>query len=284
MSLEWPGRSSSLAWSNPLAWWWGLLALVSGANIAAWFLLYRYLQDPRTDGLGTASDIELMLFLSAAYVCGCAFRSFLPRADVQRICLFDTWLSSVTVGRSVATVAEICFAAQWAIILHQLGTMTGAATTLSAAWMIVPLILIAECFSWYAVLTRNYLGNAIENSIWALSFFIVGIGLCRLLPEFEGPVAVALVIAIIGIAGYLVFLATIDVPMYLTRWQAGRANCTGPLSLLEGLWDASVRWIVTHDIAAWKGEIAWMSLYFSAAVWASLALCVCYAFADHLPR
>jgi len=162
--------------------------------------------------------------------------------------------------------------------------MTGAATTLSAAWMIVPLILIAECFSWYAVLTRNYLGNAIENSIWALSFFIVGIGLCRLLPEFEGPVAVALVIAIIGIAGYLVFLATIDVPMYLTRWQAGRANCTGPLSLLEGLWDASVRWIVTHDIAAWKGEIAWMSLYFSAAVWASLALCVCYAFADHLPR
>ena len=47
-------------------------------------------------------------------------------ADVQRICLFDTWLSSVVVGRSVATVAEICFAAQWAIILHQLGTMTGS--------------------------------------------------------------------------------------------------------------------------------------------------------------
>jgi hypothetical protein len=27
-----------------------------------------------------------------------------------------------------------------------------------------------------------------------------------------------------------------------------------------------------------------MSLYFSAAVWASLALCVCYSLADHLPR
>jgi hypothetical protein len=34
---------------------------------------------------------------------------------------------------------------------------------------------------------------------------------------------------------------------------------------------------VTHDIAEWKDEIAWMSLYFSAAVWASLALCVCYS-------
>jgi hypothetical protein len=284
MSLEWPARSSSLAWSNPLAWWWGLLALVSGANIAVWFLLYRDLQEPRPGSLGSTSDIELMLFLSAAYVFGCAFRSFLPRADVQRICLFDTWLSSVTVGRSVATVAEICFAAQWAIILHQLGTMTGAGTTLNAAWVIVPLILIAECFSWHAVLTKNYLGNAIENSIWAVSFFIVGIGLCRLLPEFEGRVGVVLVIAIIGIASYLVFLATVDVPMYLTRWQAEGAASIGPLSPLEGLRDASVRWVVTHDIAEWKDEIAWMSLYFSAAVWASLALCVCYAFAGHLPR
>ncbi len=71
----------------------------------------------------STSSIELMLLLCAAYVFGCAFRSFLPRADVQRICLFDTWLSSVVVGRSVATVAEICFAAQWAIILYQLGTI-----------------------------------------------------------------------------------------------------------------------------------------------------------------
>jgi hypothetical protein len=292
MSLEWPARSQSLAWSNPLAWWWSLLTLVSGVNIAVWFLLYRYLLESRSGSHGSTGDVELMLFLSAAYVFGCAFRSFLPRADVQRICLFDTWLSSVTVGRSVATVAEVCFAAQWAMILHRLGTMTGAGTTLNAAWVIVPLILIAEGFSWYAVLTKNYLGNAIENSIWAVAFFIVGIGLCRLLPEFDGRVGAVLVLAIIGIAGYLVFLATIDVPMYLTRWRAMRADRRadesadriGLLSPLEGLRDASVRWVVTHDIAEWKDEIPWMSLYFSAAVWSSLALCVFYAFAGHLPR
>jgi hypothetical protein len=284
MSLETPARSGFLAWSNPLAWWWVLLTLVSGANISVWFFLYSYLQHPRAETIGRASEIELMLFLSAAYVSGCAFRSFLPRADVQRICLFDTWLSSITVGRSVATVAEICFAAQWAIILHRLGTMTGADATLSAGRVIVPLILIAECISWHAVLTKNYLGNAIENSIWAVSFFIVGIGLCQLLPEFDGPVAVVLVIAIFGIAGYLIFLATIDVPMYLTRWRAESSDSMRLLNPLEGLRDASVRWVVTHDIAKWKAEIAWMSLYFSAAVWASLALCVCYSFAGDLSR
>src|SRR3982074_3758998 len=288
MSLEWRARSgsrsSSLAWSNPLACGWSLLTLVSGANIAVWFLLYRRLHEQPTGGLGSTSGIELMLLLSAAYVFGCAFRSFLPRADVQRICLFYPWLSSVVVGRTVATVAEICFAAQWAIILHQLGTLTAADTTLNAAWVIVPLILIAECFSWYGVLTTNYLGNAIENSLWAVAFFIIGIGLCRLLPEFDGPVRLVLAIAIIGIAGYLAFLMTIDVPMYLGRRRAEVADGSKLLRPLEGLRDVSTRWVVTHDLAEWKDEIAWMSLYFSAAVWASLALCVFYSLENHLPR
>jgi hypothetical protein len=284
MSLEWRARPNSLAWSNPVAWWWSLLTLVSGLNIAIWFVMYRRLHEQTSGDFGNTSGIELMLLLCAAYVFGCAFRSLLPRADVQRICLFDTWLSSVVVGRSVATVAEICFAAQWAIILHQLGTITGADTTLNAAWVIVPLVVIAECFSWHAVLTTNYLGNAIENSIWAVAFFVVGIGLCRLLPEFDDPVRVVLAIAIIGIAAYLAFLMTIDVPMYLGRWRAEVANGSKFLRPLEGLRDVSTRWIVTHDLAEWKDEIAWMSLYFSAAVWASLALCLFYSLGGHIPR
>ena len=196
MSLEWQARSGSLAWTNPVSWWWGLLTLVSGVNIAVWFVLYRELPLQPTGAASSASGIGAMLLFCAAYVFGCAFRSFLPRADVQRICLFDTWWSSVLVGRTVATVAEIAFVAQWAILLHQLGTMTGAETTVNAAWVIVPLILIAECLSWYAVLTRNYLGNAIENSLWAVAFFVIGVGLCRLLPEFHGVVRGVLATAI----------------------------------------------------------------------------------------
>jgi hypothetical protein len=285
MSLEWrAAQSDTFVWSNPVARWWGLLSLVSGVNIAVWFLLYRQLHQQPTGPLGSTSGIEIMLVLCAAYVFGCAFRSFLPRADVQRICLFDTWLSSVAVGRSVATVAEIAFAAQWAVILHQLGTMTAADTTLNAAWAIVPLIVIAECFSWHAVLTKNYLGNAIENSIWAVAFFIVGIGLCRLLPEFDGAVRVVLAVSIVGIAAYLAFLVTVDVPMYLGRWRAEVGDGSTLLSPLEGLRDVSTRWVVTHDLAEWKDEIAWMSLYFSLAVWSSLALCVFYSLENQLPR
>ena len=280
MRSEFQARSKSLAWTNPVSWWWAMLTLVSGVNIAAWVLMYRELHDAGSSG--RIPGMQIMLLLSAAYVFGCAFRSLLPRADVQRICLFDTWLSSVAVGRSVATVAEVCFAAQWTMILLQLGTMSGATTAVTAAWVIVPLILIAECFSWHAVVTTNYLGNAIENSIWAVAFFIAGVGICRLIPEFDGGLRIILVGAVVGIVVYLAFLMTVDVPMYLKRWRADVARGNRGLRPLEGFRDVSTRWVVTYDLSEWREEIAWMSLYFSAAVWASLGLCVFYAVEGHI--
>src|SRR6516164_7251885 len=135
MNIDW------VAWSNPVSIWWGFLLIVSSINVGLWLVLHGYLRSRNR-------AVELIVLLSAAYVFGCAFRAVLPRADVQRICLFDTWLSSVFVGRSVATIAEICFVAQWAIILSQLGGMADADTALNAAWVIVPLIIIAELCSW----------------------------------------------------------------------------------------------------------------------------------------
>lgn len=283
MSFETQTRANTLAWSNPVAVWWLFLSAVSAANIAVWFLLYRQFHQAPAANSDGAFGLDLMFFLCAAYVFGCAFRSVLPRADVQRICLFDTWLSCVAVGRSVATVAEVSFAMQWAIVLYWLGTTKGADTALFAAWVIVPLIVTAQCLSWYGVLTKNYLANAIENSLWAVAFFIVGIALVRLLPEFHGVVRIILAVALAGIAGFIAFLVTVDVPMYLSRWRAGCPKGSDLMSALEGFRDACSRWVVTHDIAEWREEIPWMSLYFSGAVWASLALCAFYSFDGRMP-
>src|SRR5947209_18614589 len=86
--LRWQARS------NPLAWWWGSLTLVSTANIFVWFMLYREFYPTPASSLRHGSGIGLMLLLCAGYVFGCAFRSFLPGADVHRIGLFASWLSS----------------------------------------------------------------------------------------------------------------------------------------------------------------------------------------------
>src|SRR5258708_9074633 len=99
MSLQWPGRSRSLAWSNPLTWWWSLLTLVSAINIAAWFSLYHYLQKPRTGGLRSTAGHELVLLLCAAHVFGWAITSLPSRAAGPAICPVQAWLSRVIVGR-----------------------------------------------------------------------------------------------------------------------------------------------------------------------------------------
>ncbi len=259
MGFDW------LTWSNPVAIWWGFLVIVSTANIALLLLLHRRFRKKTLDGQRGKFHIELLVLLCATYVFGCAFRSVLPRADVQRICLFDTWLSSVFVGRSVATVAEICFVVQWAIVLRQLASLAKSDAARNISNVIVPLILLAECCSWYAVITTNYLGNTLENSLWAVTFLLIAAALLRLLNDFRGIIRVAIGLAVTGITIYLVFLFIIDVPMYFDRWRADVTSRKELFGVLAGLHDVSTRWAVTHDIAQWKDEIAWMSLYFSVA-------------------
>src|ERR1700735_5477009 len=94
--------------------WWYFLAAVAAFNIAALFLsaiaLKRRSQAWSPDEYSTRRKL---LLLSAVYVFGCAFRSAFLVYDIPRLCIVDSWLSSVMVGRAVATVAELCFVAQW---------------------------------------------------------------------------------------------------------------------------------------------------------------------------
>jgi hypothetical protein len=271
MNVDW------VTWANPVSIWWGFLLIVSSVNVTLWLLLSRHLRR-------TALRLEVLVFLCAAYVFGCAFRAVLPRADVQRICLFDTWLSSVFVGRSVATVAEICFVVQWAIVLRYLGESPQSGIARSIANVIVPLIVVAEFCSWYAVITTSYLGNTVENSLWAITFLLIAAALLSLLNKFAGAIQFAIAAALVGVLGYVAFMVTVDVPMYFDRWQTDAASGKELLGLFAGLHDAATRWVATRDIALWSDEIAWMSLYFSVAVWSSLALCGFALIKSRLPR
>ena len=142
-NLEW------LEWSNPVSFWWVFLVSVSLLNISFWIFTYIYLRNrPHlNDHAHLRLNTKTLVWLSFLYVIVCAFRSVLPRADVQRICLFDTWFSSVFIGRSVATVAELAFIAQWAIVIYHFAKITHSQIAEAISKTIVPLILVAECFS-----------------------------------------------------------------------------------------------------------------------------------------
>jgi hypothetical protein len=278
MQLDW------LSWTNPVAIWWCFLLVVSAFNITFLLFLITHMRNTSVAPRTAVFAVEPLLLLCAAYVLGCAFRSVLPRADVQRICLFDTWLSSIFVGRSVATVAEICFIVQWAIVLRALAQTPNADTARNISKTIVPLIVVSEGCSWYAVITTNYLGNVLENSLWTAAFLLIAIALLDLMNRYHGAVQWTLAAAAAGIAGYVAFMCTVDVPMYFVRWQTDLANGREFLGLLSGLHDVATRWIVTRDATRWYGEMPWMALYFSAAVWMSLLLASFALVEQVLPR
>ncbi|HXJ20007.1 MAG TPA: hypothetical protein VMT03_07215 [Polyangia bacterium] len=251
-------------------WIWLLRAIVV-CNLA--FLVSigrRLIEEVRPDVPEKAGRYRRRLFLlSCLFVLGCAFRSLWPRADVQRIVIFDGWWSTVMIGRSVATVAEMAFMAQWALVLRE-GAPPG---TRDLGWYVgrflVPMIGVAEAFSWYAVLTTNFLGNVLEQSTWTLaSALVVASVLKRAAPTWRSFAQ-----ATAGmIIPYIVFMSVSDVPMYFRRWRADQARARQYLSLPQGIRDASSRTVLTRQWDLWHDEIAWMSLYFSAGVWVSLWL------------
>jgi hypothetical protein len=259
--------------SAQVFWWWFFLCSVAGFNILAWTLSAAALE--RRQAALSPEDYDerrLQLLLSAGYVLGCAFRSALPVYDVQRFVIVDTWLSSVIVGRSVATFAELCFAAQWALLLRRISRDTGSGVGRVTSRAMVPLIAVAELCSWYSVLTTSNIGHVLEESIWAISAGLLVTSLIAIWPRASAasrPLLAAWCVA--GIA-YVGFMFLVDVPMYWSRWLADEASGRGYLSLMQGLLDASGRWVVAHRWQDWRSEVTWMSLYFSVAVWLSIAL------------
>ena len=253
--------------------WRYFLCTVAAFNIIAWTLSARTLH---ARGAALPTDVyrmrRLQLILSAMYVFGCAFRSAFPVYDVPRIGLVDHWLSSVALGRSVATVAELCFVAQWALLLNELSraahSMVGNVTSLA----LVPLIAIAETCSWYSVLTTSNLGHVAEESIWGLSVALLVASVLAIYPRCTATGRSLLAACCVAGVAYVAFMFAVDVPMYWSRWIADETAGRHYMSIAQGVTDVITRRVVSHHWQDWKSEIAWMSLYFSVAVWFSISL------------
>lgn len=253
--------------------WWFFLCAVSAVNILGWSFSAAALG--RRQGRlppEVYAVRRLQLLLSAGYVFGCAYRSVLPVYDVPRMCLFDSWLSSVVVGRSVATFAELCFVSQWALMLREISRSTNSTTGTLASALLVPCIAIAELFSWYSVLTTSNLGHVIEESLWGLSVAVMLASLVQIWPRCEARLRPVLAGWCLIAVVYVAFMFLVDVPMYWSRWVADEASGRPYMTIGQGALDVSQRWVVSHRWADWKNEVAWMSLYFSVAVWLSIAL------------
>jgi hypothetical protein len=257
--------------------WWQFLCAAAVLNILAWSFsavaLKRRQPLPGTGHpAGAYSARRWQLVLSAVYVAGCAYRSVFLVYDVPRICLTDSWLSSVLVGRSVATLAELCFVAQWALLLRESSRATGSEVGKVVSLVLVPLIAVAETCSWYSVLTTSNLGHVAEESLWGIAAALLVASVVAILPRSTAAQRRLLGGWCFAGAAYVAFMFLVDVPMYFSRWLADEAGGRHYASIAQGLMDVSQHRVVSFRWEDWKNEVVWMSLYFSVAVWLSISL------------
>jgi hypothetical protein len=239
-------------------------------NVAVWLSAKRCLQLRAASLPAKVLAVRrAMLGLSAVYLAGCAFRSAFPMLDVQRICLHDTVFSRIAVGRSVATIAELAFVAQWALLLREASVGEDRPLVRQVALALLPLGVAAETASWLGVMTRDNLLHALENSLWTLGAALVLVALVALRDGADERRRVTIAVGIAAIGVYLAFMVGVDVPMYLQRWQA---SGEAVLPIVAGLGEVLRRCVPTPVTAAWRQDMPWLTLYFSAGVWLSIAL------------
>jgi hypothetical protein len=253
--------------------WWYLLCATAAFNVLAWTLSAAVVRrDQAAMSADSYIDCRRQLVLSAIYVFGCAFRSAHPVFDIPRLSLFNGWMSSVIVGRSVATVAELSFVAQWALLFRHYARASGWVVARIIPLTIVPLIAIAEVCSWYSVLTTSNAGHVMEEAIWGGTAALMVVGMVLVRARWTGARRKVLIGWCVVGATYVAFMFLHDVPMYWSRWITDEARGRKYLSLAQGFADVLHKHVVSHRWQDWKSEVAWMSLYFSVAVWISISL------------
>jgi len=245
--------------------WWLFLCMMAVLNMIVWSWALWIKAD--------MSDFSLAHpILSGIYVLVCAFRSFYPRIDLERYCLFDTPLSSVVLGRTLATIAELCFSIQCSLLIYDLGILLDSSTIVYIAYAIVPIIIIAQTFCWYAALTLNHFWHGMEELAWvvmiSLAAFCFMIGLTTL----DGAYKALMTIGLFSCVGSAYIMLFIDIPMYFSRKDESQQSGIQYLTVEEGVQDALSRRVQTSDWKVWKKEALWITPYFTVGVWLSIGM------------
>ena len=169
-------------------------------------------------------------------------------------------------------MAEICFALQLGLLVHQLGVHAGLPWVQSAAWAIPVFMVVAQGFCWHSVLTLNHITQAVESMLWAAGFSWMAALLAVIALDSSGWVHALAIFGIVGSTAFVAYVLAVDAPMYWRRYRHGRKNGQTYMRLDQGARDAWQRRVHSGSWAAWKADALWLTPYFSFGVWVSIAM------------
>jgi hypothetical protein len=249
---------------STLVWWRGL-SVLGISNVMLWLGILYF--GPRDNPY-----CAIQLVLSGVYVFVCAYRSIFPRIDLERLVVVDSTLSNIFLGRTAATIAEICFGLQLGLLVHQLGAHAELPIVQHTAWAIPLFMTIAQAFCWHSILTLNHVTQAIESLLWAAGFSWMAALLTIIALDTNGLVHALAIAGIVVSGAFVAYAVAIDIPLYLRRFHNGRALGQSYLSITHGVKDAWNRREMSHSWDRWKDDALWLTPYFSVGAWFSMAL------------
>ena len=254
--------------------WWIFLTAISLYNILRlsthwrnWFI-----------GKYTSSFQSKMLYLSTVYTFVCAARAVWPRKDVDRACFFDHLLSTVIIGRSIATVAELCFVKQLSMVIARFVNkyvQTNKGSYINGYKYYFWIIFVAEIFSWIGIATKAQIWNGFEETIWLCVGLHLTISCVYIMCSkhtkktcTQSDKECLLWFIVLG-ALYCAFMAFIDVPMYVQRFAMDNEKGVNYLWFSDGIIELMSCKMVVRSFDIWWEDIPWMTCYFSGGVWTS---------------
>jgi hypothetical protein len=245
--------------------WWRILCVLGVTNMCLWLAIWYF-------GPIANSYYAIQLALSGVYVFVCAYRSIFPRVDLERLVVVDSTLSNIFLGRSAATVAEICFGIQLGLLVHQLGAYAGLPWVQHAAWIITICTVVAQAFCWHSILTLNHVTQAVESLLWAVGFSWMAALLAIIAMDTSGVIQSLAVAGAVGSMVFVTYVAVVDIPLYLRRFRHGKTMGQQYLSIGQGARDAWGRREMSHSWDRWRDDALWLTPYFSIGAWFSMAL------------
>ncbi len=176
----------------------------------------------------------------------CLIRGFFPRIDVSRTCFFGGFISSVIVGRTLATIGElslvICI--QNYIKQNLLVYRRCRRRSFMSVFLVTMLVLInylvfflavlAEVYSWTSVIYRNNNYHVYEECVWlfmGVYTFFMSLFFRQSIPldkniKFNNQMCIITLF-------YIIYMLLIDIP----RYQQRALDQAPPVSFDVGFWE-----------------------------------------------
>lgn len=216
------------------------------------------------------------------FVLVCAYRSILPRIDVPEICWFNTPLNYIIYGRAAATIAELGWAFQIAVVQYFSVKDLHMETCgmIASSMAVFAMAVVAECCSWTCLSTKNRLFCVWEESLWTLLFIVpcmTSIIIRKEIVRRKGRMCAPTYFGV-GYRGYGIFLffcflaQALQVVLYATRYASDQKEHVVYDDFFVGLKGLIDCKNVTNDFGQWWQDAAWMTPYFSICVWNSIWL------------